>query len=439
MQKEEYILVLAEKSLKPLKDKIYKLGGFYNQIGFAFPLSKEKDVENLFSAFNKKQLKILKQPLIGKSFEEYRQLHKVDFYQKALSEKKLEIKMVLHELGVHSIEDTSLNELDRERITKLVEEESHLKDQIDWLSSLKDSLGGKKKALDVKFLNELTTNYLSVNAKPKPRLLFWEDDQGIKHTFLPKQIVAMLVGAGGAGKTHLLTQLALSVTTGLPFMGKFKIENPGAVCMVLGENKMDDIHRLLRKSSLGMGFNEELIKKASANLAIMSVHGTNSHFLKNGNASEFYDRFISRLKARQPKNGWSLIILDPISRFAGLDAEKDNAVATDFIAILEKLSEELQGEPTVLISHHKPKPSVGLRESDQTAARGASGLTDGVRWQANLDKQADKSIAFRVVKSNFTAIPEDFFLEKSFDGTFSVQESLEEAFSRGRGIKKRKS
>jgi len=42
-------------------------------------------------------------------------------------------------------------------------------------------------------------------------LLEYADEDGNSAGFLPKGIVAMLVGAGGVGKTHLLAQLLLVV------------------------------------------------------------------------------------------------------------------------------------------------------------------------------------------------------------------------------------
>ncbi|MES2273615.1 MAG: hypothetical protein V4487_05450, partial [Chlamydiota bacterium] len=70
-------------------------------------------------------------------------------------------------------------------------------------------------------------------------------------------------------------------------------------------------------------------------------------------------------------------------------------------------------------------PDRGRAKWPATAARGASGLTDGVRWQANLDKQDDRRMAFRIVKSNFTAIPTDFRIRKEDDGTLSYDQPIE--------------
>jgi hypothetical protein len=92
--------------------------------------------------------------------------------------------------------------------------------------------------------------------------------------------------------------------------------------------------------------------------------------------------------------GWKLVILDPASRFIGPEVEKDNAAATQFIQILEdwKNNEDIKGDndigPTILISHHVSKshndtPIEMLYK--QGAARGSSALTDGVRWQLNMN------------------------------------------------------
>ena len=108
-----------------------------------------------------------------------------------------------------------------------------------------------------------------------------------------------------------------------------------------------------------------------------------------------------------------MIILDPISRFLGPDSENDNIAATFFISLLEKITLELRGKPTLLFGHHMSKQGLNNPETNQTAARGASAITDGARWQTNLEfvitkngKREQNKLNLKVVKSNFTAIPE---------------------------------
>ena len=60
-----------------------------------------------------------------------------------------------------------------------------------------------------------------------------------------------------------------------------------------------------------------------------------------------------------------LIILDPASRFMGLDSETDNAAATCFIEAIEQLKKELSiiapPGPVILLAHHTmaKSPEIG--------------------------------------------------------------------------------
>ena len=74
---------------------------------------------------------------------------------------------------------------------------------------------------------------------------------------------------------------------------------------------------------------------------------------------------------------------------------------------------ELKGQPTVLFGHHMNKSGFSSRSTDQAAARGSSAITDGVRWQANLERpqneiekteEESNTITLRCVKSNFTKV-----------------------------------
>jgi hypothetical protein len=223
-------------------------------------------------------------------------------------------------------------------------------------------------------------------------------------------------------------------------LGKFFIKTPGGVCLIFGENNQQDIHRLLYKTRTHLhelvaenGRKKEYEKFAIPPHAIerithfvypLSVHGINASLVdKIGTPTPFFFSLLDQLKAREPEGGWQLIILDPASRFAGAEAEKDNAVATAFIASLELISQSLIGTPTILLAHHKNK--VGIRESSgQADARGASALTDGSRWQANLskDKEEDEIVNFEITKTNFTQIVQKFQMKKLHDGVLKFHD-----------------
>ena len=159
----------------------------------------------------------------------------------------------------------------------------------------------------------------------------------------------------------------------------------------------------------------------------MAFSGINAAFIHQGQPTPFFKALLASLKASEPPEGWSCIILDPISRFIGMDAETDNAAATQFIALLEKMSIDLKGNPTIIFGHHMNKGGVSGLSTDQAAARGSSAITDGVRWQVNLEKNkpddlnpdASKEVIFRHVKSNFTAILPMHILKKDEMGCLS--------------------
>jgi hypothetical protein len=276
----------------------------------------------------------------------------------------------------------------------------------------------------IKFISEQSVNYLTQEA-PEAPVLLQAMHNGYYIPFLRKGIVGQLVGAGGIGKTHWFMQLALAVATRSEFLETYRINESGAVFMGLGENTDDDIHRLFHKHAKKMTAEQKAV--AAQKISVMSFTGKQASFIKeDGNATDTYKKLLQALKEKEPTTGWTLIILDPISRFFGADVEKDNAAATNFIALLENMILELKGKPTLLFGHHMSKSGLGSTNSDQSAARGSSAITDGVRWQGNLEKVEavsgspekydNNKVRFKVVKSNFTMAPEPLLLEKNSVG-----------------------
>jgi AAA domain-containing protein len=88
---------------------------------------------------------------------------------------------------------------------------------------------------------------------------------------------------------------------------------------------------------------------------------------------------------REKLNGfgvdWSLLILDPLSRWAGGGIESNNEAATRFVQVIETLT-TVRGTPAVLVAHHSSQTSTQAGKSD---ARGVTGIRDGFRWQASMD------------------------------------------------------
>jgi RecA-family ATPase len=248
---------------------------------------------------------------------------------------------------------------------------------------------------------------------PRKALLEVPTEDGPK-MFLPSGKTAMLVAPGGTGKTSILTQLALSIATGKKWLDTFEVASPGRVLLALGEEDADEMHRRIYYSARLMDLDADARQAAYSNLHVMPMYGANCGFVADQalampgeietGESAFYTQFKALLKERGP---WEAIIIDPASRIMGADAEIDNAKATRFVELLERLT-KAPGNPTVLIAHHTNKAATREARTDQTAARGSSALTDGVRWQVNMDRcempgaLADRNRAdLRLVKTNY--------------------------------------
>jgi len=223
--------------------------------------------------------------------------------------------------------------------------------------------------------------------------------------FLPAGVAGLLVSPGGFGKTHMLTQLALAVATGTDWLNTFTVERPGKVLLMLGEEPQDEMDRRVWRASrqLGLPRADRLRQDAYANLYTLPAYGQDVAFLMpDGRSStDVHGALMEYLEAHGP---WSLIVLDPASRFHGLENENDNAGATQFVRLLEALT-KAPGRPTVVAAHHTNKNSISADTTDQSAARGASSFVDSSRWVANLEREPLVStrniIRLRLVKSNY--------------------------------------
>ena len=237
-----------------------------------------------------------------------------------------------------------------------------------------------------------------------------EEESAHPRGFLPLGKVGMLAAAGGAGKTMALAQLAAAVATGRPWLGHYTIpaESRGPVLLALGEEDEEEVRRRLYDIREGLALTPEEWGALKQNLMILPLAGRAVQLVsaqgRDGKPEE--TPFFHELRRRIEGAGvdWRLLVLDPLSRWAGPETETDNFAATRFVAAVESLS-QVPGNPTVLLAHHTTKVARrGLDAGEATAARGASALTDGVRWVANLLYPEGSSLPhLSLVKSNYTA------------------------------------
>lgn len=281
------------------------------------------------------------------------------------------------------------------------------------------------------------------NPKPRRWLLMRRTteqegrEQGapLAHGFLPLGKVGMLAAAGGAGKTMALAQLAVSVATGRDWLGHYTVpaESRGPVLLALGEEDEEEVQRRLYDIRKGLGLSEapEAWAALKRNLMILPLAGVPVQLVSAQGKDKRPEETPAFRELRRRIEGagvdWKLLVLDPLSRWAGPETETDNFAATRFVAAVESLT-QVRGNPTVLLAHHTTKAARrGLDAGEATAARGASALTDGVRWVANLLKPEGSPLSLSLVKTNYTHNAPDVPLKRENGGVLRAmsREELE--------------
>lgn len=198
---------------------------------------------------------------------------------------------------------------------------------------------------------------------------------------LPIGRTALLAAAGGTGKTTVAVQLAIAVASGLVWLG-FKVETPGHVVLACGESDRKLLRRHLYRACNAYSLTREQRTEAMSKILVFPLAGHDVSLLR-GNAgsdlerTEFLAGFRARLEqlATEGRFGWSLIVLDPLSRFSGSDTEVQNWAATKFGQTLETLC-TLPGAPAVFVCHHSSKLAIRSGAND---ARGVTALRDAFR------------------------------------------------------------
>ena len=271
---------------------------------------------------------------------------------------------------------------------------------------------------------------------PKRRyLLTRPDDKGKDRGAVPLGRVGMLAAAGGAGKSWVLCQLALSVATGAKWLGTYTVPERGRVLLALAEEEAEEMQRRLHYAARELALTPIECDRARDQIVALPLAGRGvalTYSVEELRAMDerkplpgellktpFADELCARLNT--PGDDWRLIVLDPLSRFAGPDVEVDNAQATRFVQTLESLT-HTRGHPTVIVAHHTTKGSRAdaTTGASAIAARGSSALTDGVRWQGNLVTPQHAPLPgflwFEVTKGNYTVEQTPLMLKRGEHG-----------------------
>lgn len=201
-----------------------------------------------------------------------------------------------------------------------------------------------------------------------------------------------IVGSGGVGKTTLLLQLSMALSSNMLVRGHIlsMASQPSRVVFVAAEESADIMRIRLhainesmkqQASILSLETAEDTVTLLENNLSLLPAAGHSVSLLRNGEPTVFFEELCKFC------HGARLVVIDPLRRLHDGD-ENNSAAMTQLVQLLESLAK--QTGAAVIAAHHVNKGAAFAGVSDMAAAsRGSSALTDAVRWQVNLSGMSE--------------------------------------------------
>jgi molecular chaperone GrpE (heat shock protein) len=297
-----------------------------------------------------------------------------------------------------------------------------------------------------RLLQPVSDEWVTVEGPPRSYLLNYVDENGEEKGLFPSGRVGLLAAPGGTGKSFALIDLAVAVATDGSWLEAFPVDSEGGrgrVLLAMAEEDAEEMRRRLWSAMESRRLTPSQRRAVASRIDVLPLAGEQCALTKDGNDNDvrttFADALEEALRERvaTDDDGWAVLLLDPVSRFAGPDAEKDNAAATRFIQVLESLT-KLPGSPSILAAVHTNKGGSkehGYKQAtDASLVRGSSAFVDGARWVAGMslarkvDGTAETDLLWLgVAKSNYSRRPERPTLLRRIEGGALEAEETEAA------------
>jgi hypothetical protein len=200
---------------------------------------------------------------------------------------------------------------------------------------------------------------------------------------LRRSCLGTITGPPGAGKGTFAVQFAIAVAAGEPFLDIWQVPEPGISLYLSAEDDVAVIHRRVHHALKLLPKGKQDV--AAANFYGVAVHGRVNLCHGERGAGVKTTLHLADLRAMLARVRPSLLILDTLARFSGIE-ENDNPAMTSFCGTLEDIIAETGCN--ILLLHHSNKsagdcvedPKELARALTQSAMRGASALAGCVRW-----------------------------------------------------------
>jgi len=198
------------------------------------------------------------------------------------------------------------------------------------------------------------------------------------------ETVGVLVAPGGYGKTMLVLNICLSVSTGIDLTkGALPAKHTGKVLYINLEDSPKALTNRI-KSITKEYLTDEQVEELAENCDIVSLKGLSLKLLdsKGQPVDEHIDWLLERTK------GYRLVVIDTLKRLHSAN-ESDASHMSDLLGVLEGVC--VQNGCSILLVHHANKSATMNGQGGEAgASRGSSVITDNARYQLNLSGLSEK-------------------------------------------------
>jgi archaellum biogenesis ATPase FlaH len=207
----------------------------------------------------------------------------------------------------------------------------------------------------VKNYNKTSLN--TTNLKELLRRDF-EDNQWVIKRLIPFPGITIISGSPGSYKTWLTQAIAISVAEGKPFLGKFRVPNPGKVLFIDKENHL----KLIKKRFQMLNSSSERI-----------IYSTDQEWRID--KSTDISCLINSIEKINPQ----LVVFDSLLRIH----RKDENSASEMSEVFEGLNKVKNTDTAILLTHHHRK----------SYSNQPSGKTEQMRGSSDILAAIDSHIA----------------------------------------------
>jgi len=207
-----------------------------------------------------------------------------------------------------------------------------------------------------------------------------DDERWLIRSVWGLSAVGMIAGSAKSYKTWTGLELAFSVATGLPFLGKFPVEQRGRALVYLAEDALPLVRGRIESLCVHRKFDIRAL-----DLFVITVPELR---LDLAGHQEKLRQTVAHLKPR-------LLLLDPLVRLHRLD-ENNATEMSGLLGYLRALQREL--DVAIVLAHHVSKRA---RPQQGQAMRGTSDLhawTDCAAYLAWQNKQLHLTLEHRAAK-----------------------------------------